>query len=220
MKVTNLYYRDFGFFAYASVEFFDAAGKSLGEQNFLSSRDLMLAEPLLYQRMTLDNKLLSFDWRYGEKSLAVPPGAASVRLKFGFPFRCLGQAWLDQPVLTFTDTPPPAEGQATAAAQVPATEIRLRTPQGYLTLDLQGPIFHPGEDAVFCVAVPASVKTATHPALLSRVLDAEGFTVWQQETPLVGAGDWATVTVPATSPAPIWTAISPSSSRFAMASSC
>ena len=97
MKVRDLYYQDFGFFAYGAVEFLDAAGKPLGEQIFINSRDLMLAEPLLFERMTLNDKRLSFDWRYAEKTLAVPAAAASVRLKFGFPSRVVGEAWLDDP---------------------------------------------------------------------------------------------------------------------------
>jgi hypothetical protein len=196
MRLRNLYYRDPGFFAYASVEFFDAAGKSLGEQTFLNSRDLMQAESLLYQRMTLTGRLLSFDWRYAEKTLTVPAGAATARAKFGFPFRVVGQAWLDDLQVTFSNTPPPAESQQATSDQVPLTEIRLRTPQYHLDIDPLGPIFHPGEDAVFCVAMPASAKAAPQPVLVSRVTDAEGFTVWQQQQPLTGAGDWATVTVP------------------------
>jgi len=196
MKVRDLYYQDFGFFAYGAVEFLDAAGKPLGEQIFINSRDLMLAEPLLFERMTLNDKRLSFDWRYAEKTLAVPATAASVRLKFGFPSRVVGEAWLDDPQLSFSDTPQPAENQEVAADRIPTIEIRLRTPQHRLDADPLGAIFFPGEDAVFCVAVPAAVKNAQKPVLLAQVLDSENFTVWQQEIPLTGAGDWVTVTVP------------------------
>ncbi|HEY3378647.1 MAG TPA: hypothetical protein VGL77_14260, partial [Armatimonadota bacterium] len=169
MKTRDLYYRDFGFYAYGAVEFFDAAGKSLAEQTFISSRELMLAEPVVYQRMMLHDRLLSLDWRYSEHTVAVPAGAATARVKFGFPFRCIGQAWLDDVTVTFSEQTPPAENQSTTAAKVPATEIRLRSPKYHLDIDPLSPIFYPNEDAVFCVAVPAAAKNATAPVVRGTV---------------------------------------------------
>lgn len=194
LKVKDLFYRDLGFYAYASVEFFDKDGKTLGEQTFVRSRELMLVEPLLYQRMLTDHQLLTFDWRYGENTLAVPPGAATMRAQFGFPFRTLGEAWLDDVQFTFSDTKPPEEQQGEGSEKRPGLEIRLRTPQFALNADPLGPLFYPGEAAAFCLGT-GRFKLSGLAAVHAVVTDAEGFTVWQQDVP-VKTGGWTKVTAP------------------------
>ena len=195
MKAKDLYYLDFGFFAYAAVEFLDANGKSIKEEPFILSREIMLAEPLLMQRMETHRRLLNFDWRYGERVIPVAAGATQVRLKFALAQRTTGTAWLDGAQLTFLDAPEPAELSTSKSTVLPPIDVRLRNTAAKREKDPLGHLFFPNENADFFVAVP---KTADREGNLHVVVtDSEGFTAWEDAQPLSGASDWIKISMPA-----------------------
>ncbi len=196
MRVQDLFYLDFGFFAAASVEFMDAAGNPVKDEPFILSREIMLSEPLLEQRMQTHDRRLNFGWRYGERLIPVPESARQVRVRFGFSQRTHGKAWLDDPQLTFTDTPEPAPVASNAAESLPAIEVRLRTAEHARADDPLGHIFFPGEDAVFNVAAPK--KGDQGPATLDvTVRDSEDYVVWRSRLDVPNNSDGLAVAMPA-----------------------
>ncbi len=196
MKAADLYYLDFGFFAYGALEFLDGGGKVLKEEAFILSREIVLNDALLYQRMETYARHLTFDWRYGEKTVPVAQGAVQVRAKFGLSQRTTGQAWLDDVVVTFADTPEPAQAAANVRAALPEIEVRLRTPQFSRNEDPLGHIFFPNEDAVFCARLPKSQAASKNAMLIATLLDTENFVIWHAQSEFKGAGDWTNVVLP------------------------
>ncbi len=196
MKAEKLYYLDFGFFAYGAVEFLDSSNKVIREESFIVSREIMLSEPLLFQRMESNNRHLSFDWRYEEKTIPVPQGAVQVRAKFGLSQRTTGKAWLDDVIITSSQTPEPPLLEAAKVSALPPVEVRLRNNKIRRFEDPLGHIFFPGEEAVFAIQIPADLAKAKDGILKTEIVDSENFPVWKNEIKLDSAADWVTVTVP------------------------
>ncbi|MGC4005077.1 MAG: hypothetical protein QM811_18975 [Pirellulales bacterium] len=196
MKVDNLYYLDFGFFAYGAVEFLNDANQVVKEEPFIVSREMMLSEPLLYQRMESNSRHYSFDWRYEEKMIPVPQGATQARTKFALTQRTTGKAWMDDVMLTFEDKPQPPMVEASKVTALPPVEVRLRNNKVRRLDDPVGHLFFPGEDAVFCVQIPPELKKSKGASVKIEVVDSENFLVWQSEVKLDGGSDWVTVTMP------------------------